>query len=63
MEKRAAKWPAVIPTAEVATYANTEFVKALRTIHVQVSRNTAAAKAVAQLEAPEGEVTDDDQAA
>jgi hypothetical protein len=61
MEKRAAKWPAVIPPGEVAAYANTEFVKALRAIHVNVSRDTAAAKAVLELAAPEEDL--DDQAA
>jgi hypothetical protein len=60
MEKRAAKWPATIPPAEVAAIANTEFVKALRAIHVNISRNTAAAKAAAQLALPEDT---DDQAA
>jgi hypothetical protein len=61
MEKRAAKWPATIPPAEVAAIANAEFVKAVRAIHLNVSRDIAAAKAVHELAAPEEDT--DDQAA
>ena len=53
MEKRAQKWPAVIPADEMATYATSEFTRAVRAIHISVSRDKAAAIAVAQLAAPE----------
>jgi len=61
MEKRAAKWPAVIPDADRAGYANAEFTRAVRSIHIAVSRDIAAAKAVHELAAPEEDT--DDQAA
>jgi HK97 family phage portal protein len=53
MSKRSAKWPAEIPADEMATYANAEFLRAVRSIHISVSREIAAAAAVKQLEAPE----------
>ena len=61
MDKRVAKWPASVPADQVAAYTTAEFTKAVRAIHVQVNRDIAAAKAVAQLSAPEE--SEDDQAA
>jgi HK97 family phage portal protein len=61
MDKRVAKWPATVPADQVAAYTTAEFTKAVRAIHVQVNRDIAAAKAVAQLSAPEE--SEDDQAA
>jgi HK97 family phage portal protein len=63
MAKRAAKWPEVIPADQMISLANQEFIRAVRSIHISVSRNTAAAKAVAQLAAPEesDDADDNDQ--
>jgi HK97 family phage portal protein len=64
MAKRAAKWPEVIAPEDMAAMATQEFTRAVRSIHISVSRNTAAAVAVAQLQAPEDEEEDtDDEAA
>ena len=62
MEKRVAKWPEAIPDDQMAIYASAEFTRAVRAIHIGVSRDIAAAKAVAQLQAPD-EDSEDDQAA
>ena len=53
MVKRSAKWPEVIPEGDMANIANAEFTKAVRSIHIAVLRDAAAAKAVKQLEVPE----------
>jgi HK97 family phage portal protein len=58
MAKRTAKWPVAIQADEMATIANAEFLRVVRSIHIAVSREAATANAVAQLEAPED--TEDD---
>lgn len=45
VEKRAARWPAELLKAEASALAQSEFMKALRSIHINVSRNVAAARA------------------
>jgi hypothetical protein len=55
MEKRVAKWPEMIPDADRAALATTEFTRAVRAVHIALSRDIAAAKAVAQLAAPDAE--------
>jgi hypothetical protein len=49
MEKRAAKWPERISDEDIATLAQGEFIKAIRSIHINVTREIAAAKASAAL--------------
>lgn len=61
MAKRAAKWPIAICAEEMAAYANAEFLRAVRSIHIAVSREAAAANAVAQLAAPDETEVEDEQ--
>jgi hypothetical protein len=63
MAKRAEKWPEVIAPEDMAAMATQEFTRAVRAIHVNVSRNTAAAKAVLELAAPEEDEEEDETAA
>ena len=63
MAKRAVKWPEVIAPEDMAAMATQEFTRAVRAIHVNVSRNTAAAKAVLELAAPEEDEEEDETAA
>jgi HK97 family phage portal protein len=63
MAKRAAKWAETIAPEDLTALAMGEFTRAVRTIHISVSRDQAAAKAVLELAAPDPEETDDVQAA
>jgi HK97 family phage portal protein len=53
MGKRVSKWPPELSEADKTAYASGEFTRAIRSIHVAVSRELAAKKAVAQLQLPE----------
>jgi HK97 family phage portal protein len=52
MAKRAAGWAAHYSVEDAAELARTEFLKALRSIHINISRECAAQRAAAQLAAP-----------
>jgi HK97 family phage portal protein len=52
MTGRAARWPAHLDEVTAKDLAQAEFVKALRSIHINVSRECAARKAAAQLASP-----------
>ena len=54
IEKRAAKWPQTLDQAAADELAREEFVKAVRSIHINVSRELAAAGASKQVALPEG---------
>jgi hypothetical protein len=54
MERRAARWPADLQEPDAGILAQGEFVKALRSIHINVSRSVAAQRASEQLALPEG---------
>jgi HK97 family phage portal protein len=53
-EKRAAKWPAVSTDDEAGELARQEFLRSMRSIHINVSRELAAARASQQLALTEG---------
>ncbi len=55
MERRAARWPVNPADAEAADLAQGEFLKILRSIHINVSRSVAATRAAQQLALPEGQ--------
>lgn len=52
MTGRAAKWPAQLAEADAAELARTEFIRALRSIHINISREYAGRKAMKQLAVP-----------
>jgi HK97 family phage portal protein len=49
MEKRAAKWPAEIPIAAADELAGPEFLKAVRSVHINAAKETVAARAAAEV--------------
>jgi HK97 family phage portal protein len=49
MEKRASKWSEVIADSDIPKLAQDEFVRAVRSIHINIARDTAANKAAAAL--------------
>jgi hypothetical protein len=58
MAKRVSKWPDVIPEGEMANYANAEFLRAVRSLHIAVTRESAVAAAIKQLESKAEEPED-----
>lgn len=50
MEKRAAKWPSAISEEEFEGYASSEFLKAVRSIHINASREMSAARAAQEVQ-------------
>jgi len=50
MEKRAAKWPETIALTEMDAWAGPEFLKAVRTIHTNASRELGAARAAREVQ-------------
>jgi HK97 family phage portal protein len=50
MTKRAAKWAETLPAEEIDALMASEFTKAIRSIHINITREIAAAKAAGQLE-------------
>ena len=59
VEKRAAKWPAGLAAEAVNELAGPEFLKAVRSIHINASRELVAARAAAEVETED--VTPEDQ--
>ncbi|MBB6144725.1 HK97 family phage portal protein [Silvibacterium bohemicum] len=49
IEKRAAKWPESVTDAEIDSLAQTEFTKAVRSIHANITREIAASRAISAL--------------
>jgi hypothetical protein len=49
MSKRAASWPSPIPDADLTALVSAEFTKAVRSIHINITKEIAAAKASADL--------------
>jgi HK97 family phage portal protein len=52
MEKRATKWPATIAETDLEAVVQSEFIKTVRSIHINLAKEIAAAKAIGDL-APE----------
>jgi HK97 family phage portal protein len=50
MERRAAKWPANLPAAEIDAYAGAEFLRAVRSIHISAAKELTAAHAAKEVQ-------------
>jgi hypothetical protein len=50
MDKRAAKWPAGLASAEINELAGPEFLKAVRSIHINASKQISAARAAEEVQ-------------
>lgn len=50
MHKRAAKWPAGLSTDQIGELAGPEFLKAVRSLHINASRKVSAASAASEVE-------------
>lgn len=55
MDKRAAKWPAAILSTESDAYAGPEFLKGVRSIHINASKQLSAARAAQEVESAQAD--------